>query len=419
MELYRWALCFATIAYQCEIVQPAARKLKRSELMKELLKHYDKSVAPNFDDDEATEVLVNILVGSIDSINERTMDYDISIFLRQSWFDNRLKFGDLINDTMLTLDASIIKDLWVPDTFFTNEKSGHIHDITLPNRLIRLYEDGRIYYSTRISITLSCPMVLHKFPMDVQKCVLAIESFAFTEDRLVFKWADENSIEINPHLEFPQFDLIDATATSGCQRNYSTGRFSCLEVNFTLKRNVGFYVFQTYVPSCLIVMLSWVSFWIHVDAIPARISLGVITILAMITQTSGVQQSLPRVSYVKAIDVWMSTCLLFVFTALLEFAIVNVYSRKEIKQRTKKISASPSNDDTSVNVISSGKENIADNDIANNKEETKEVYITDPAGRVTARRIDSLSRQCFPGVFAIFNVVYWTVYCVVRDETFR
>lgn len=107
------------------------------------------------------------------------------------------------------------------------------------------------------------------------------------------------------------------------------GQFSGLQVRFHLRRDIGFYMIQTYVPSVLVVILSWVSFWISTDAVPARISLGVLTVLTMTTQSTGIASSLPRVSYVKAIDVWMSTCLVFVFTALVEFAVVNVMSRKE------------------------------------------------------------------------------------------
>ena len=52
------------------------------------------------------------------------------------------------------------------------------------------------------------------------------------------------------------------------------GSFTCLQVDFILERDIGFYMIQTYIPSALIVILSWVSFWINIDAIPARISLG-------------------------------------------------------------------------------------------------------------------------------------------------
>lgn len=45
---------------------------------------------------------------------------------------------------------------------------------------------------------------------------------------------------------------------------------------------------------------------------------------SLATQNTQSQQSLPPVSYVKAIDVWMSSCSVFVFLSLMEFAVVNV-----------------------------------------------------------------------------------------------
>ena len=111
-----------------------------------------------------------------------------------------------------------------------------------------------------------------------------------------------------------------------------SGAYPCLAVKFILKRDIGYYMIQLYIPSVLIVILSWVAFWISIDAIPARVTIGLLTVLTMTTQSTGARSQLPRVSYIKAIDVWMSVGLLFVFASLLEFAVVNVFSRKEIRQ---------------------------------------------------------------------------------------
>ena len=46
------------------------------------------------------------------------------------------------------------------------------------------------------------------------------------------------------------------------------------------------------------------SFWLDAHAVPARVALGVTTLLTMSTQTASINSALPPVAYTKAIDVW-------------------------------------------------------------------------------------------------------------------
>jgi hypothetical protein len=59
------------------------------------------------------------------------------------------------------------------------------------------------------------------------------------------------------------------------------GNFTCLAVVFNLTRRLGYHLFHTYIPSALIVVMSWISFWIKPEAIPARVTLGVTSLLTL------------------------------------------------------------------------------------------------------------------------------------------
>lgn len=52
------------------------------------------------------------------------------------------------------------------------------------------------------------------------------------------------------------------------------GWYNRLYIHFTLRRHIFFFLLQTYFPATLMVMLSWVSFWIDRRAVPARVPLG-------------------------------------------------------------------------------------------------------------------------------------------------
>ena len=80
---------------------------------------------------------------------------------------------------------------------------------------------------------------------------------------------------------------------------------------------MSFYVINVYIPASLIVVISWVSFWINRGATPARVGLGVTTVLTMTTLMASTNAALPKVSYIKSIDVFLGFGFFMVFAALL------------------------------------------------------------------------------------------------------
>jgi hypothetical protein len=115
-----------------------------------------------------------------------------------------------------------------------------------------------------------------------------------------------------------------------------------------------------------------VSFWItgKSNAAPARTNLCVTALLTLSTQHAQSQKSLPAVSYIKAIDIFMSSCTIFVFGSLIEYAVINVLMTEE--------------------------ERLDDKDWANKN--------------LRSLSIDRFTRWFFPLSFVILNIIYWLAY---------
>lgn len=300
-----------------------------------LLKGYDIRLRPNFGGDPLY-VGFDLTIASFDSISEVSMDYTITMYLNQYWKDERLSFSPEEN-RILTLSGDFAEKIWVPDTFFANDKNSFLHDVTEQNKMVRLHGDGAITYGMRFTTTLACMMDLHYYPLDSQNCTVEIESYGYTVSDVVMYWRDEPVVGVED-AELPQFTIV-GWETNERKIKLATGTYQRLSLSFKLQRNIGYFVFQTYLPSILIVMLSWVSFWINHEATSARVALGITTVLTMTTISTGVRSSLPRISYVKAIDIYLVMCFVFVFAALLEYAAVNYTywgARAKKKKKEKK-----------------------------------------------------------------------------------
>lgn len=106
-----------------------------------------------------------------------------------------------------------------------------------------------------------------------------------------------------------------------------------------MAREMGFYMMDYFIPSILLVTISWVSFWLQADAAAPRITIGCSTMLSFITLASAQGKTLPKVSYIKASEIWFLGCTVFIFGSMVEFAFVNIIWRRKSNMELKKVNS--------------------------------------------------------------------------------
>ncbi|CAL8300545.1 unnamed protein product [Boreogadus saida] len=403
----------------------------------------------------AIPVGVDVQVESLDSISEVDMDFTMTLYLRHYWKDERLSFTSSTNKSM-TFDGRLVKKIWVPDVFFVHSKRSFIHDTTTENIMLRVFPDGHVLYSLRVTVTAACNMDFSRFPLDSQTCSLELESYAYTDEDLMLYWkSGDESLSTDDRISLSQFLIQKFHTTSRLAFYSSTGWYNRLYINFTLRRHIFFFLLQTYFPATLMVMLSWVSFWIDRRAVPARVSLGITTVLTMSTIITGVNASMPRVSYIKAVDIYLWVSFVFVFLSVLEYAAVNylstVQDRRERKMRerarSQSLACTCGISHTRTMTMLDGTYSEADtNSLAgytedpmgpeeeqemrgvsvSEKPEHMVVHLSVSSESTATKKkrssralnimqnthaIDKYSRMLFPGAYVFFNLIYWSVYC--------
>nr|WGW19942.1 cationic GABAA receptor subunit alpha-like [Procambarus clarkii] len=296
-----------------------------SAILENLLKNYNNQVRPGYHEGRTTLVKFSLLIRSMGPISEKDMKYSMECYLRQEWSDDRLRFNGPLEQ--LTLNIKMLEALWKPDTYFHNGLGSYVHMTTRPNKLIRINQSGDILYSMRLTIKAKCPMELRNFPMDKQSCPLVISSYGYTEKDVKFVW-DKKLVSFVPGMALSQFEILNTKCSNYSVRwRSSKGMYSALRVNFNLSRSAGYFLIQVYVPCILIVVLSWVSFWINREATSDRVGLGITTVLTLSTISLDTRTDLPKVHYATALDWFILMSFGYCIATLLQFAGVHFFTK--------------------------------------------------------------------------------------------
>ncbi|KRX68159.1 Ligand-gated ion channel 50 [Trichinella nativa] len=300
------------------------RCTKDSEIIERLLSTYNRNKVPG----GMASVKLEVWVQEITSISDITSDFNIDLYVSELWLDPALSYSHMNPCKQnLSLNNEILKHLWTPNSCFINSKTAEIHESPFPNIFLLIYPNGTVWTNYRLTLTGPCTMDLTAFPFDSVTCQLTFESFNYNTDEVKMSWTDIGVEPMREKMELADY-MLENIVNFRNEVSYPAGKWHELTMQFKFKRRPGWYILQAYLPTFLTIFISWIAFCLGTKAIPARTMLGVNALLAMTFQFGNVIRNLPRVSYVKAIDVWMLSCMTFVFCSLLELAWVGYLSRK-------------------------------------------------------------------------------------------
>ncbi|XP_050681626.1 glycine receptor subunit alpha-1 isoform X2 [Leptidea sinapis] len=417
-----------------------------------LPENYVKEIRPPSRKGQPVNVEFSIYVVDVNSINVEDMDFRVDMFIRQTWKESRLQLPEDIfeeGDDHVTLPPEFFDNLWHPDPYFLNSKVTEIAELTHKFSSVTLYRNQTVRYAARMHAIIACQMEFQLYPMDIQSCPIYIESFSYSNQKVRFKWSDAG-VTINPELKLLQYHIgepLRLEETNGYMAD-KDGNFSRIVVYFKFERQIGHHLIQTFAPSSLVVMLSWFSFWLDLDAIPGRVTLLVTCMLTLVTMFTGLRADIPPVAYVKALDIWMAGCMMFVFSALGEFVVVKVLDKQYQMNKSKSQEACPRIIPVRINGEKGSCGTVAAWEGSGVR--CRKVEMASPASppsttpappsllgierrqsilqvawldadtgqeRVLWREIDKLSRVVFPALFLLFVTLYWPVLLLKTKTT--
>lgn len=200
----------------------------------------------------------------------------------QTWRDARLSVPQGIGS--LTLDSSWKNKIWIPNLYFANSAQAKPVDIKSGSLFLEMNEDAIFLMSTRVIVKLACQMDLFSFPQDTQTCTIdlacgkLIVTIINRPNHLLYQLVDWNNQSVNfvwqsfvlqDMDDFPKYEITDYRITDCISMRGPD--FACLSVQLRLFRRFSYYAIRIYGPSILLVLTSFVGFWIPVVGYPARV----------------------------------------------------------------------------------------------------------------------------------------------------
>ncbi len=277
-------------------------------------------------------VRVGILIRNIIDIDDVNENWEISGLLIASWIDRSLRFRAGARSHVY---RGLSAGMWKPDFEFTNEERPTTF------RFVDLYAepDGTIVYTQMFSATLSSSLNLRRFPFDSQVLPVVVQASGDDLDRTILRPDSQDSALSNrSYAGVSQWSPVSLTENLGTVVG-SASAAKDVEFGLKVRRNPRSYVLKFIVPLLLLVIISWITFWLSHEEFKTKDQLqsAVSTLLIVVAFNITATNILPRTEYITYIDALLFVCFIFVMISIGTIVVTHLLQIKKSEQRALKV----------------------------------------------------------------------------------
>ncbi len=280
--------------------------------------------------EQSFTVAIGVWVDQITHIDQKSENYGIVANLRLEWDDPELAFDakQAGRDFKLYSGEVFIRfvdenGLFAPGFVIYNQQGRRFSQ----EASVVVAQDGHAVYFERFSATLQAPdFDFVQYPFDTQKFFIRVDAL---HPSGFLKFVPlEGFSGLGDQLGEEEWIFVDSRTTTSEVKGITgepTARFS---FDFRARRHVNYYVLRIFVPLGIIILVTWLTFFLQ--DFGKRVDIAGANLLIFVAFNFTVSNDLPRLGYLTFMDAIMVA--FFVFTGMV--VVVNVlFRRMEISGR--------------------------------------------------------------------------------------
>jgi hypothetical protein len=268
---------------------------------------------PVTEDGKATEVQVVGAVLDIDKIDSAEQNFTLNFYAIFRWVDPRLAHDGPGSD------IRSLSEVWNPRLTIINTQKYWENS----KDEVEITPAGLVTYRLHIFGDFSQPLDLHEFPQDRHVFEVPVVAAGYRPH--------EVKLIPDPHVGSFMAEKLSVadwkvSNMQGVQREVTLAnglKLPGFVFSFEGRRLVHHYVIKAITPLALIVMMSWVVFWIDPKQVPNQLGVAVTTVLTLIAYHIALSGRLPDIPYLTHMDKFLFSSTVLVFMALIEVVVTS------------------------------------------------------------------------------------------------